>query len=242
MEVMASRPHYHTLTVNHAWSQSPSSSQATVNHRRSPRFITNKKNAFKKHKRKTKPSGSSTDPDEDFQANVKRLELAAIWDEIIELLRKYNLPDFLEGDEEWINIGTRFRRLVEPLDISNYYRHLRHLEVGPYMGKGRPGRYRYTQRWFEHYKRNPEEQISESCFWATVEDLWYETSNKMKSFEDVKKDVEKIEGQIKKWVDDKELDKGIFVEGSTLVKWWNSLPQQHRQGSCIRSFIETSVL
>ncbi|OIV97084.1 hypothetical protein TanjilG_25674 [Lupinus angustifolius] len=182
------------------------------------------------------------DPDADFQANIKRLELAAIWDEIIELLRNYNLPDFLEGDEEWIKIGTRFRKLVEPLDISNYYRHLRHLEAGPYMDKGRPRRYRYTQRWFEHYKRKPEEQISESCFWAMIEDLWYKTSNTMNSFEDVKEDVEKIEGQIKKWVDDKKLDKDIFVEGSTLVKWWNSLPQQHRQGSCIRSFIETNML
>ncbi|KAK7243469.1 hypothetical protein RIF29_38266 [Crotalaria pallida] len=61
------------------------------------------------------------DPDEDFQANVKRLELAAVWDEIIELLRRYDLPDELEGKTEWIKIGTSFRRLVEPLDISNYY-------------------------------------------------------------------------------------------------------------------------
>ncbi|KAE9608480.1 hypothetical protein Lal_00030135 [Lupinus albus] len=182
------------------------------------------------------------DPNEGFQANVKRLELAAIWDEIIELLRKYDLPDTLEGDKDWIKIGTRFRKLVEPLDISNYYRHLRHVESGPYMDKGRPKRYRYTQRWFEHYKRKPEEQISESCFWAEVENLWYKTSNKMNSFEDVKTEVEKIEGQIKTWVDDKELDKDIFVEGSTLVKWWNSLPQQHRQGSCLISFIGINML
>ncbi|KAK7281856.1 hypothetical protein RIF29_10177 [Crotalaria pallida] len=180
------------------------------------------------------------DPDEDFQANVKRLELAAVWDEIIELLRRYDLPDELEGKQEWIEIGTSFRRLVEPLDVSNYYRHLRHHEAGPYMNKGRPRRYRYAQRWLEHYKRKPEEAISESCFWAEVEDICYETGNNKSSFEDVKERVVKLEGQIKSWVDNGELGKDIFVKGSTLVKWWNALPSQHKQGSCIKDLINAS--
>lgn len=68
--------------------------------------------------------------EKDFQANVKRLVLAGIWDEIIEMLKKYELPDEFEGKEDWIILGTRFRRLVEPLDIANYYRHLKHEDTG----------------------------------------------------------------------------------------------------------------
>ncbi|KAK7243470.1 hypothetical protein RIF29_38267 [Crotalaria pallida] len=108
------------------------------------------------------------------------------------------------------------------------------------MNRGRPKRYRYAQRWLEHSKRKPEEAM-ESCFWAEVEDICYETSNNRSSFEDVKERVVELEGQIKSWVDSGELDKDIFVKGSTLVKWWNDLPLQHKQGSCIKDFIQTNV-
>ncbi|KAK1564981.1 hypothetical protein Q3G72_016196 [Acer saccharum] len=33
---------------------------------------------------------------------VKRLELAGIWDEIMEMLNIYRLPDGFEGCQEWI--------------------------------------------------------------------------------------------------------------------------------------------
>ncbi|KAI5406947.1 hypothetical protein KIW84_053267 [Lathyrus oleraceus] len=80
--------------------------------------------------------------EKDFQANVKRLVLAGVWDEIIEMLKRYKLPDEFEGKKEWIELGTRFRRLVEPLDIANYYGHLKNEDTGPYMNKARPKRYR----------------------------------------------------------------------------------------------------
>ncbi|MED6203495.1 Protein eds1L, partial [Stylosanthes scabra] len=61
------------------------------------------------------------------------------------MLKRYELPDEFEGKKEWIELGTSFRRLVEPLDIANYYRHLKNEDTGPYMIKARPKRYRYTQ-------------------------------------------------------------------------------------------------
>ncbi|KAK7322577.1 hypothetical protein VNO77_25965 [Canavalia gladiata] len=108
---------------------------------------------------------------EDFKANIMRIQLGGVWDDIIEKLRSYELPDEFEGKEEWIELGTRFRRLVEPLDIANYYRFSRHHVISSYKDRGRPRRYRYTQRWLEHAQRRPEESNPESCFWADVEDL-----------------------------------------------------------------------
>ncbi|TKY73448.1 EDS1L protein [Spatholobus suberectus] len=177
--------------------------------------------------------------DEDFHANVTRLELAGVWDEIIEKLRSYELPDEFEGKKEWVDLGTRFRLLVEPLDIANYYRHARHYEDGSssYMVRGRPKRYRYTQRWLEHAERRPQEPSSTSCFFAEVEDLRYKTSKSNSSFEDVKERVERLEVQIKTWSDEGKLAKDVFLEGSVLVKWWKTLPPQHKQQSCIRSLI-----
>nr|POF10520.1 protein eds1b [Quercus suber] len=43
----------------------------------------------------------------DFDANVKRLELAGIWDEIVEFLKRYELPDAFECQNDWIDLGTR---------------------------------------------------------------------------------------------------------------------------------------
>ncbi|KAF7842807.1 protein EDS1L-like [Senna tora] len=173
----------------------------------------------------------------DFRSNVKRLELASVWDEITEMLKRYELPDEFEGNSEWIKLGTEFRRLLEPLDIANYYRHARNNIVGSYMFKGRPGRYRYTQRWLEHEKRKPKGAYSESCFMAEVEELYLKTRTKS-SFEDVKEEVLKLERDIKRWNDEGVLSRDVFLEESTFVKWWKTLPQQHQQESCIRSLIE----
>ncbi|KAH9775957.1 protein eds1-related [Citrus sinensis] len=173
---------------------------------------------------------------DDFTANVRRLELAGIFDEIMEMLKRYELPDEFEGHREWINIGTRYRRIVEPLDIANYYRHLKNEDTGPYMKRGRPKRYRYTQRWLEYALKISAGSSGESCFWARIEDLCLRTIN-MGLFEDVKEEILSLEKQVEKWVQNRELGDDIFFEDSTFVKWWKKLPQLHRSVSCISKFI-----
>ncbi|KAG5536794.1 hypothetical protein RHGRI_024281 [Rhododendron griersonianum] len=166
---------------------------------------------------------------EDFHANVKRLELAGMWDEIIEMLKKYELPGEFEGQEEWIKLGTEYRRLVEPLDIANYYRHLKNDDTGPYMTKGRPKRYRFTQRWREHAERMGRGSSSESCFWAALEEL--RSSNK--KFEEMEEEIVQCETDLFKWLNHGEIGKDAILDESTFSKWWKTLPFQHRGKSCI---------
>ncbi|KAB1209904.1 hypothetical protein CJ030_MR6G029294 [Morella rubra] len=162
---------------------------------------------------------------DDFNANVKRLELAGIWDEIIEMLKRYELPDGFERDGEWIKLGTRYRRLVEPLDIANYYRHSKNEDTGPYTIRGRPKRYRYTQRWREHAERMVPGSSGESHFWADVEELRLNKDG----FEKVKDEVLELENNLLKWVNGKDLDEDVLLEESTFVKWWKTLPIQHKE-------------
>ncbi|KAK4264272.1 hypothetical protein QN277_025475 [Acacia crassicarpa] len=165
----------------------------------------------------------------DFQANVKRLVLAGLWDEIIEMLKRYDLPDEFEGNPEWVTMGTEFRQLVEPLDIANYYRHLKNEDTGPYMDRGRPKRYRYTQRWVEHMNRLEKGASSESCFWAETEELVSKTNKK--AFDgDFKKRVEKLEEDLNKWS-----EKGdVLLAETTFMKWWNGkLPQDYKSGKFV---------
>ncbi|XP_072093862.1 protein EDS1L isoform X3 [Arachis hypogaea] len=187
--------------------------------------------AFKVHK-----------DERDFKANVKRLELAGVWDHIMEMLKKYELPDEFESKAEWIERGTMYRTLVEPLDVANYYRHFKDKDGGPYMDKGsRPKRYRYLQRWLEHAGRmKSEDDYSESCFWAELEELWKEINDNNGSFEDVKERVLKLETRIKEWFEKGKLDKDVLFEGSTLVNWWKALPPNHKKESPIRSLVEMS--
>ncbi|KAK9119583.1 hypothetical protein Scep_017676 [Stephania cephalantha] len=172
---------------------------------------------------------------EDFQANVKRLELAGMWDEIIDMLMRYELPDGFEARMEWVDRGTRYRHLVEPLDIANYYRHSMNDDTGPYI-KVRPTRYKYTQRWFAHTWNLALETCSESCFWARVEELLNHRNCK-RPFEEVEEKVIKLEMDVLKWVTRGEISKDVFLEDSTFVKWWKTLPQQHIAESCLAAFM-----
>lgn len=167
----------------------------------------------------------------DFNTNVKRLELAGIWDEIKEMIKRCELPDGFEGRKEWIELGTMYRRLVEPLDIANYYRHLKNEDTGPYMIKARPKRYRVTQRWREHAERMSVGSSSESTFWAEVEEL------RTKPYLEVQDKVSRLEGLAYAWIRDEILGKDILLDESTFTKWWRALPVQHKSGSCIASYL-----
>ncbi|XP_056170511.1 protein EDS1L-like isoform X2 [Syzygium oleosum] len=175
--------------------------------------------------------------EEDFKVNVKRLELAALWDEIIEMIRQEQLPDKFEVDEEWVELGTQFRRLVEPIDIANYYRHLKNEDAGPYMTKGRPRRYQYPQRWREHAEQLEKDSSGESCFWAEVEELNAITNKK--PWKEIEYRVLTLEKNLRKWDDKKEVEKDVFLEKSTLVKWWHTLPDNHKANSCIKELIRS---
>lgn len=167
----------------------------------------------------------------DFNANIKRLELAGIWDELMEMIKRYELPDGFEGRKEWIELGTVFRRLVEPLDIANYYRHSKNEDTGPYMVKARPKRYRFTQKWQAHAERMTTESSTETTFWAEVEEL------RVKPFADVKDKVLRLEENVATWVRNRMLGKDVFLDESTFTKWWKTLPSEHTSRSCIAGYI-----
>ncbi|KAJ1289560.1 hypothetical protein BS78_02G174200 [Paspalum vaginatum] len=173
----------------------------------------------------------------DFNANVRRLELAGLWDEIVEMLRRRELPDGFEAREEWVSLGTLFRRLVEPLDIANYYRHSKNEDTGSYLSKGRPRRYKYTQKWHEQLQRAPVGSSLESCFWAMVEELQAEMVDG-RAFDDLKDRVVKLEKDAQGWYNSGSLGKDVFLGSSSFVEWWRTkLPEQHRSVSCIAKLI-----
>ncbi|KAL6013401.1 Lipase (class 3) [Asimina triloba] len=173
---------------------------------------------------------------EDFNANLRRLELAGLFDEILDMLHTHELPDNFESQGEWVNLGTSYRCLVEPLDIANYYRHYKNEDTGPYLINGRPWRYRHAQRWLEHARRMPAGSITDSCFWAKVEELSLDTANG-RCFDEMSGRIMELEKELATAIDGGQLDRDVLLEGSTFVRWWKTLPQQHQLGSCIAGLI-----
>lgn len=173
---------------------------------------------------------------EDFNANVKRLELAGLWDEILEMLRQYDLPDSFESRAKWVRLGNSYRQIVEPLDIANYYRHSKNEDTGPYLANGRPRRYRCVQRWLEQSHRMAAGSSLESCFWAMVEDLCTD-ANDSRLYEDVREKVLELEREVLRWMTNDRLGRDVLLHSSTFVKWWNALPEHHKSNSCIASLM-----
>ncbi|KAL8162207.1 hypothetical protein V2J09_013696 [Rumex salicifolius] len=174
---------------------------------------------------------------EDFNSNVKRLELAGMWDEIIEMLKRYELPDEFEGRRDWIELGTKYRRIVEPLDIANYYHHSLNESTGPYMVKGRPNRYKFVQRWREHAMNMETQSIPESCVWAEIEELHIIVGLNKIPFENVKERIVQLERDVSQWVRTGQLGGDVFLNESTFVKWWKTLPHQHTTTSSIADLL-----
>ncbi|KAG7560060.1 Fungal lipase-like domain [Arabidopsis thaliana x Arabidopsis arenosa] len=218
------------------------------------------------HKNGYYDSFKVSNEENDFKANVKRAQLAGIFDEVLGLSKKGQLPDEFEGGRDWVELATRYRRLIEPLDIANYHRHLKNEDTGPYMIRGRPNRYIYAQRGYEHLILKPEGRIAEdvfwnkvnglnlglqqeiqeilknsgsecgSCFWAEVEEL------KGKPYEEVEVRVKTLEGLLGGWITAGEVDdKEIFLEGSTFRKWWITLPLNHKLHSPLREHMMDEI-
>ncbi|KAK1407265.1 hypothetical protein QVD17_38879 [Tagetes erecta] len=144
----------------------------------------------------------------DFQANVNRLEQAKIWDVIIEMVMRKDLPDEFEVWDELVALGTCFRRLYEPLDIANYYRHAK----GDGYLAVRPKRYKFTQRWYEHKNVTRFELVSESNFVAEVEELMKEVIKpKNKTIEEIKQGFESITKKVNERIcDEKIVNEDVF--------------------------------
>ncbi|XP_057826607.2 lipase-like PAD4 [Cryptomeria japonica] len=84
----------------------------------------------------------------DFRINRHRMNPEDFWDKIIDMVKNHQLPSDFRYQNKWINAGTAYRRLVEPLDVTYFY-HL-HSDRGSYLStKNRPLRHRVLEKWLD---------------------------------------------------------------------------------------------
>ncbi|CAN6448454.1 unnamed protein product [Victoria cruziana] len=129
--------------------------------------------------------------------------------------------------------GTTYKRLVEPLDIADYYRKPNNRE---YMKKKRAHHYIMLEKWYDDaiklQKQDSKERkaailTEDSCFWAHVEEaalMLKELNEKRgegdKGLEDLRNRLKEFEGYVWKLICNHELSTTVFFESSTFMKWW----------------------
>ncbi|XP_028771087.1 senescence-associated carboxylesterase 101 [Neltuma alba] len=159
-------------------------------------------------------------------------ELTLYWREMVEEAEMKPQKEGAAFRTRWLFAGTNYRRMIEPLDIADYY------ESGgkDYETQGRSRHYRQLEEWLKEdttpssagllcitNKQNVESILTlDSCFWARVEEALIACSD-MKGGEDSSSRQKLIEfeeyvyGLLKNYAVSPE----IFLKYSTYIRWWN---------------------
>nr|AFK44418.1 unknown [Lotus japonicus] len=104
--------------------------------------------------------------------------LTNYWEEMVEEAEMKPQKEGAAFRTRWLFAGTNYRRMVEPLDIAQYYR-----EGGEdYMTEARPKHYKQLEDWLKEGTTGTNDSNSvnrqnvasiltiDSCFWAHVEE------------------------------------------------------------------------
>lgn len=180
----------------------------------------------------------------EFQVNINRKKLALFWDDVIDMIQTNQLPhDFLRR-AKWVYASLFYKLLVEPLEISEYYRTGKHRTQGHYLVRGRERRFQIFDKWFQ--ERNVDEDkegsnkakrtcfaglTQDSCFWARVEEA-KECAAEARRESNISKLVElwnnmnKFDCYARELVERKEVSRDVLAEDSSYVLWveeWKQL-------------------
>ncbi|XP_057831772.2 lipase-like PAD4 [Cryptomeria japonica] len=185
----------------------------------------------------------------DFRINRHRMNLEDFWDKIIDMVKNHQLPSDFRYQNKWINAGTAYRRLVEPLDIADFY-HL-HSDRGSYLSiKNRPLRHRVLEKWLDDKNQTRIERgrgrkktrtkfaslTEDSRFWARVEEADKDLTNLQPEKEQtviahLKKSLKDFEAYVSKMIEEKSISMEVFFEESVFMIWWKKYREFQQQHS-----------
>ncbi|XP_018473688.2 senescence-associated carboxylesterase 101 isoform X1 [Raphanus sativus] len=128
--------------------------------------------------------------------------------------------------------GNNYRRIVEPLDIAEYYLSGKR----EYRTTGRSRHYEMLEKWFEAEKIKQKIKpvrwegrdlsdllMFDSCFWAEVEEailLNNDLSTQLVGREVLFEKLMRFEEYVWKMIEKREVSPEIFLEESSFMKWW----------------------
>jgi len=145
------------------------------------------------------------------------------WSDIVEEAEMKPQTEAAAFHTRWLFAGTNYRRMVEPLEIAEYYAKGRK----DYEAKGRSRHYAVLEKWLKEDKK--EEGDSEliltfdSCFWAKLEEalLLCEQLENLKENEEAKSKLLEFENYVYESLKMYKVSPEIFLKESSYMTWWN---------------------
>ncbi|XP_075636520.1 senescence-associated carboxylesterase 101-like isoform X2 [Castanea sativa] len=144
----------------------------------------------------------------------------------------------------WLGAGTNFRRMIEPLDIAEYY----NKGLKDYINQGRPKHYKQLEQWLKEIeklasnpsqlkKQNVASSLTEdSCFWAHVEEarisckLLSSRESSTGEKELSKHNLIEFENYVLSLMKNYAVSPEIFLPQSSFMQWWKEYEEIVRKG------------
>ncbi|XP_076894722.1 senescence-associated carboxylesterase 101-like [Bidens hawaiensis] len=143
------------------------------------------------------------------------------WKKTVEEKDKMPQKEGAKLRKRWLLGGNNYRKIVEPLDIAEYYK-----KGGIDYINNRSNHYKLLETWFDEdkkvlesseVKRSKAASLTEdSCFWARVEEALRDLANGGTIDAEEKFEAYLI-GEIKNY----SASPDIFLPGSSLMTWWD---------------------
>ncbi|KAL4376167.1 hypothetical protein GQ457_02G011570 [Hibiscus cannabinus] len=156
------------------------------------------------------------------------------WKAIVAQAEKKPQRQLVPLRPRWLYSGTTCRRMIEPLDIADYYKDGKR----NYVTDGRSHHYIMLEQWFKEdeqqsgvsvdtKKQNVDAILTyDSCFWAHVEEARIccksmEVADiKMEEMESLRQKLKEFEGYVMEQIKKSAVSSEIFLKGSSFMQWW----------------------
>ncbi|KAB1223083.1 hypothetical protein CJ030_MR2G022314 [Morella rubra] len=159
--------------------------------------------------------------------------LTCYWEELVAEVDKKPQKEGATFRTRWLFGGTNYRRMIEPLDIAEYYRSGR----SDYIEKGRTKHYKLLEQWHNEdeklaasdpvsKKANVEASLTDdSCFWARVEEArisckLLRNGESSVLTENHKASLIEFEAYVLGMLKNYAVTPEIFLPKSSFMQWW----------------------
>ncbi|CAN6873137.1 unnamed protein product [Brassica oleracea] len=164
----------------------------------------------------------------DIDIEKRKREVNDYWRSLVEEVEKKPQSEKSLLKTRSLFSGNNYRRMVEPLDIAEYY----HNGGREYRASGRSRHYVMLEKWFKEEKIEPVRCVKrdlsdfltfDSCFWSEVEEALI-VSKCLQTQEGERevllRKLVRFEEYVWEMIRKREVSPEIFLEKSSFMKWW----------------------
>ncbi|XP_059449360.1 senescence-associated carboxylesterase 101-like isoform X2 [Corylus avellana] len=178
----------------------------------------------------------------DIKAQGFKKSLTCYWIDMVDEVEKKPQRNGAAFTTRWLFAGTNYRRMIEPLDIAEYYRDGK----TDYMAKGRSKHYTQLEKWLSEDEKpasrpnNSKKQnlagglTENSCFWAYVEEARIScnvlSNGESNDMDKHKRSLIVFEADVMGMLNNYAVSPEIFLNRSSFMKWWKEYLEIIRKG------------